>query len=200
MKSHIMTSMSASYSPVVLKYRGEIAETPLVKLKKEISMQYKALVKAGSALVANVNKHPYKKFKDTCRNCHKNGHKADEGRSSKTIVAPGHFGKTKNRIDKANVTCSNCQEKGHYANKCPKPKKDKAANDMTMCVGVTTTDKEVEVKMETELVNAGALMIVPDLFFDSWRWGDDLSDEEFEDDLDRLRSSLRSTNQKTTIR
>jgi hypothetical protein len=69
MKSHIMTSMSASYDPVVLKYRGELAETPLVKLKKEISLQYKALVKAGSknksesALVANVNKHPYKKFK-----------------------------------------------------------------------------------------------------------------------------------------
>jgi hypothetical protein len=129
MKSHIIASMSASYDdPVVLKYRGELAETPLVKLKKEILLQYKALVKAGSknkselALVANVNKHPYKEFKGTCRNCGKIGHKADECRSSKTIVAPGHSGQTKERIDKANVTCFNCQEKGHYANKCPKPK------------------------------------------------------------------------------
>ncbi|KAI2506319.1 hypothetical protein MHU86_8150 [Fragilaria crotonensis] len=94
MKSHIMTSMSSGYDPVVLKYRGELAETPLVKLRKEITLQYKALLKTGaknkseSALVANVSKHPYKKFKGTCRNCGKVGHKADECRSSKTQPAP----------------------------------------------------------------------------------------------------------------
>jgi hypothetical protein len=66
MKSHIMTSMSSGYDPVVLKYRGELAETPLVKLRKEITLQYKTLLKTGannkseSALVANVSKHPYK--------------------------------------------------------------------------------------------------------------------------------------------
>jgi hypothetical protein len=54
---------------------------------------------------------------------------------------------------------------------------------MAMFVGVTTAFNEVEVKTETELVNAGASTIVPDSFFDSWRWGDDSSDEEFEDDL-----------------
>jgi hypothetical protein len=45
MKSHIMTSMSSGYDPVVLKYHGELAETPLVKLRKEITLQYKTLLK-----------------------------------------------------------------------------------------------------------------------------------------------------------
>ena len=48
MKSHIMTSMSSGYDPVVLKYRGELATTPIEKLRKEITLQYKALVKVGS--------------------------------------------------------------------------------------------------------------------------------------------------------
>jgi hypothetical protein len=135
MKSHIMTSMSSGYDPVVLKYRGELATTPLAKLRKEITLQYKALAKAGSknklesAMIANVNKHPYKKFKGTCCNCGKIGHKADECRSAKPepVVA----------VDKAHVTCFNCQEKGHYANKCTKPKKNKTAtNNMAMFVGV----------------------------------------------------------------
>ncbi|KAI2511743.1 hypothetical protein MHU86_2637 [Fragilaria crotonensis] len=84
MKSHIMTSMSSGYDPVVLKYRGELAETLIAKLRKEITLQYKALLKGGnknkseSAMVANVNKHPYKKFR--ARNCGKIGHKADECR------------------------------------------------------------------------------------------------------------------------
>jgi hypothetical protein len=76
MKSHIMTLMSSGFDPVVLKYRGELATTPLVKLRKEIALQDQALVKAGSKnksqlarMVTNVNKHPYKKFKCTCRNC-----------------------------------------------------------------------------------------------------------------------------------
>ena len=47
MKSHIMTSMSSGFDSVVLKYRGELATTPLVKLRKEITLQYKALVKVG---------------------------------------------------------------------------------------------------------------------------------------------------------
>jgi hypothetical protein len=40
MKTHIMTSMSSGYDSVVVKYRGELAETPLTKLRKEIGLQY----------------------------------------------------------------------------------------------------------------------------------------------------------------
>ncbi|KAI2503036.1 hypothetical protein MHU86_11384 [Fragilaria crotonensis] len=147
MKSHIMTSMSSGYDSVVVKYRGELAETPLVKLRKEIGLQYKTLLKttknkSESALVANVNKHPYKKFKGTCRNCGKIGHKANECRSAKSTAESTDA--TKTSVDKSNVTCFNCQEKGHYANKCPKPKKDKADNDMAMFVGLSRIEVDVE--------------------------------------------------------
>ncbi|KAI2492047.1 hypothetical protein MHU86_22506 [Fragilaria crotonensis] len=82
MKAHIMNAMSSGYDPVVVKFRGELAETSLTKLRKEIVLQYKSLVKvkgkstSESALLANANKHPFKKFKGTCRNCGKIGHKA----------------------------------------------------------------------------------------------------------------------------
>ena len=62
MKSHIMTLMSNGFDPVVLKYRGKLATTSLVKLRKEIALQDQALVKAGSTnklesarMVTNVN-------------------------------------------------------------------------------------------------------------------------------------------------
>jgi len=65
MKSHIMSSMSSGYESVIVKFRGDLADTSLTKLKKEIVLQYKSLLKSAggkgtseSALVANVNKHP----------------------------------------------------------------------------------------------------------------------------------------------
>ena len=175
MKSHIMTSMSSGYDPVVLKYRGELATTPLVKLRKEITLQYKALVKTGSknksesAMVANVNKHPYKKFKGTCRNCGKIGHKADECRSAKSETAVA--------VDKSNVTCFNCQEKGHYANKCTKPKKDKtAANDMAMFVGIAAVETGGTIIQATASSSTSSRGTLVDRFFDDW--ADDSWDEE----------------------
>ena len=148
MKSHIMNSMSTGYDPVIMKFRGDLADTSLTKLRKEIVLQYKSLLKvkgkstSESALMANVSKHPYKKFKGTCRNCGKIGHKAAECRLKATEggAAGGGLGRGKPTADKSNVTCYNCGEKGHYANKCPKPKKDKstdAPSDMAMFVGVT---------------------------------------------------------------
>ena len=174
MKSHIMTSMSSGYDPVVLMYRGELATTPLVKLRKEITLQYKALVKVGSknksesAMVANVNKHPYKKFKGTCRNRGKIGHKADECRSAKSETAVA--------VDKAHVTCFNCQEKGHYANKCTKPNKDKtAANNMAMLVGVAGVKIGGTIVHATTIPSTDSLTFLDTLFDD---WADDSWDEE----------------------
>ncbi|KAI2502225.1 hypothetical protein MHU86_12197 [Fragilaria crotonensis] len=167
MKSHIMTSMSSGYDSVVVKYRGELAETPLVKLRKEIGLQYKTLLKATknkseSALVANVNKHPYKKFKGTCRNCGKIGHKANECRSAKSTAESADS--TKTPVDKSNVTCFNCQEKGHYANKCPKPKKDKADNDMAMFVGLSRIEVDVEAEETPKVVVNDCINFTPDDF------------------------------------
>ena len=119
MKSHIMNSMSTGYDPVIVKFRGELAETTLAKLRKEIVLQYKSLLKvkgkstSESALMANVTKHPYKKFKGTCRNCGKIGHKAAECRSKAVEGIGETSGKGKTPGDKSNVTCYNCGKKGH---------------------------------------------------------------------------------------
>ena len=153
MKSHIMNSMSNGYDPVIVKFRGDLAGTSLIKLRKEIVLQYKSLLKvkgkstSESALMANVSKHPYKKFKGTCRNCGKIGHKAAECRSKTGEGGGGNGGSggAKGPVDKSNVTCYNCGEKGHYANKCPKAKKDKSTegtSDMAMFVGVTRIVEE----------------------------------------------------------
>jgi hypothetical protein len=187
MKSHIMRSMSSGYDSVVVKYRVELAETPLMKLRKEIGLQYKALLKttknkSESALVANVNKHPYKKFKGTCRNCGKIGHKANECRSAKSTA--DNSDSTKTPGGKSSVTCFNCQEKGHYANKCPKPKKDKADNDMAMFVGLSRIEVDVEDKETFEVVDSNSIKFTPDNFFDDWRWGDDSSSDGFDSDDD----------------
>ncbi len=70
MKSHMMTSMSDDYQSVIIKFRGDLNETSLAKLRKEVVLQFKALIKGGgggtgseSVLSAYMSKHPYKKFK-----------------------------------------------------------------------------------------------------------------------------------------
>jgi hypothetical protein len=73
--------------------------------------------------MANVSKHPYKKFKGTCRNCGKIGQKAAECCLKAVKGSNEVGGKKKALSDKSNVTCYNCGEKGQYSNKCTKPKK-----------------------------------------------------------------------------
>jgi hypothetical protein len=151
MKSHIMNSMSSGYDPVIVKFRGELAELTIAKLRKEIVLQYKSLLKIKgkstleSALMANVSKHPYKKFKGTCRNCGKIGHKAAECRSKASEDGGGGSGGGTATSDKSNITCYNCGEKGHYANKCNRPKKDKSGDsttDTAMFVGMSRIVEE----------------------------------------------------------
>ena len=164
MKSHIKNSMSTVYDPVIVKFRGELADTTLTKLRKEIVLQYKSLLKvkgkstSESALMANVSKHPYKKFKGTCRNCGKIGHKVAECRLKAVEGSDEAGGKGKTSSDKSNVTCYNCGEKGHYSNKCTKPKKHKATgdptSDMAMFVGVTrVVEKEWDEKVDQKARN-----------------------------------------------
>ena len=86
MKSHMMTVMSNDYESVIVKSRGDLnSNTTLVKLHKEVVLQYKSLIKIGggkttseSVLAVSTSKTPWKKFKGTCRNCGKIGHKAHE--------------------------------------------------------------------------------------------------------------------------
>jgi hypothetical protein len=150
MKSHMMTSMSDDYRSVIINFRGDLNETSLAKLRKEVVLQFKALIKGGgggtgseSVLSANMSKHPYKKFKGTCRNCGKIGHKANKCRSAKVEATVGATtGASTTNGDKSHVTCFNCQNKGHFANKCtfPKKLKSEANTDMGMFVGVTISD------------------------------------------------------------
>ena len=183
MKAHIINSMSAGYDPVIIKFRGELAETALTKIQKEIVMQYKALAKVAgqtkseSALAASMTKHPYKKFKGTCRNCGKVGHKADVCRSTKDSTGKSGTGGAKTPSDKSNVTCFNCQEKGHYANKCPQPKKDKSGtSEMGMFVGMACVCTVPIDPLETSKNGSATLL---DSFFDDWNNTEifDLSEE-----------------------
>ncbi|KAI2503512.1 hypothetical protein MHU86_10894 [Fragilaria crotonensis] len=154
LKSHMMSAMSNDYESVIIKFRGDLQETSLAKLRKEIVLQYKTLVKtvgksgSESVLNANVSKQPWRKFKGTCRNCGKIGHKANECRSSKvesTEVTTKGSGTPAG--DKSHVTCYNCQQKGHFMNKCTLPKKLKsdATADMAMFVGASFLDDPVDV-------------------------------------------------------
>lgn len=44
-KSHIICNLSQEYESVIIKFRGEIADTPLEKIKKEITLHYDYLLK-----------------------------------------------------------------------------------------------------------------------------------------------------------
>jgi hypothetical protein len=47
MKSHMMTAMSKDFDSVIVKFRGDLSNAPLEKLRKEVVPQFKALVKDG---------------------------------------------------------------------------------------------------------------------------------------------------------
>ena len=47
MKSHMMTAMSNDDESVIIKFRGGLNDTMLVKLRKEVVLQYKSLIKTG---------------------------------------------------------------------------------------------------------------------------------------------------------
>ena len=133
MKSHMMTAISNDYESVIVKFRGDLKDTTLVKLRKEIVLQYKSLIKSDGSktcsklVLTATSKTPWKKFKGTCRNCGKIGHKTHECCSNKvesmddTTKNSGTSGG-----DKSHVTCYNFQQKGHFANKCTLPKKLKS--------------------------------------------------------------------------
>jgi Zinc knuckle len=141
--------MSNDYESAIVKFRGDLNDTMLAKLCREVVRQYKSLINTGggktgseSVLTATL-KTLWKKFKGTCRNCGKIGHEAHECQSIKvesTDEATKNSGTSEG--NKSHETCCNCQQKGHFANKCMLPKKLKSdANDsMGMFVGVTFTD------------------------------------------------------------
>ena len=143
MKSHMMTAMSKEYDSVIVKFRGDLSDTPLEKLRKEVVFQFKALVKDGSGLGSESVLSASNTFKGTCRNCGKTGHKAHECRSDKVKFTDGATkGASTSDGDKSNVTCYNCQGKGHFANECSSAKnlKSDPSADIGMFVGASCVD------------------------------------------------------------
>ena len=152
-----MTALTKKYESVIVKFRGDLNETPLLKLRKEVVLQYKTLVKtrgnAGSesGLCAIVSK-----YKGFCSNCGKFGHEANECRSNKVESTDGATNDSGTNLrDRSQVTCYNCQQKGHFANKCTLPRKLKSevTADMGMFVGASYLDGPTnERKMEENCV------------------------------------------------
>ena len=66
MKSHMMTAMlSNAYESIILKFRGDLNNTTLFKLRKEVVHQYKSHIKkgggkTGSELVLTATSQPGK--------------------------------------------------------------------------------------------------------------------------------------------
>jgi Zinc knuckle len=112
-KSHMMTAMSKDYDSVIVKFRGDLSDTPLAKLHKEVVLQFKALVKDGGGMGSESVLSASNTFKGTCRNCGKTGHKAHECRSAKVKSTDGATKDASTAmVDKSHVTCYNCQGKG----------------------------------------------------------------------------------------
>ncbi len=119
MKSHMMTAMLNDYDSVIVKFRGNHSKTPLAKLRKEVVLQFKTLVKAGGTTILELVLNASSTFNGICRNRGKIGHKAHECRSAKDKSTDGATkGASTTEGDKLHMTCYNCQQKGHNANEC----------------------------------------------------------------------------------
>ena len=73
MKSHMMATLSNEYDSVIVKFRGDLSETPLAKLRKEVVLQFKTLVNAGGTTILESVLNTNSTFKGICRNCGKIG-------------------------------------------------------------------------------------------------------------------------------
>ena len=124
-KSHIICNLSHDYEPVIIKFRGQIANTPLEKIKKEISLHYDYLLKQkgrSQEIALTVSRSSFSKnSKFTCSYCGKLGHKAYECRSkARNDKLRGEKKSSEDHPNKfPHITCLKCNKKGHYANKCP---------------------------------------------------------------------------------
>jgi hypothetical protein len=83
-KSHVIFNLSHDYESVIIKFRGEIADTPLEKIKKEITLHYDYLLKhkgrAQEVALTVSQPHFTKTSKVTCSYRGKLGHKVNECR------------------------------------------------------------------------------------------------------------------------
>ena len=146
MKSHMMTAMLNDYDSVIVKFCGNLSKTPLAKLRKEVVLQFKTLVKAGGTTILELVLNASSAINGICRNCGKIGHKAHECRSAKDKSTDGATkGASTTEGDKLHMTCYNCQQKGHYANECTHAKnlKSDPTSDMGMFVGASSVDGRV---------------------------------------------------------
>ena len=151
MKSHIISNMTDDYEPVTIKFRGELQNIPIEKLKKEICLQYQHLLKKNGhhnelAFSASTPKGNYKNSnRTTCSYCGKLGHKSQECRSRLRDENSTSSTNSENKVF-PHITCHKCNKKGHYANRCPDKNKTSSVNqdleELGMFVGNVMNRKE----------------------------------------------------------
>ena len=129
--AHILNKLPNEYSEVVTSVEG-ITSLTLSDLQSKIRAFWKRKLK-GEKNSKELALPIYTKFKGICRNCGKQGHKANDCRSKKATLN-GDKSKTNNK----DLKCFNCGKfAGHIAKDCPEPKKERNAKTETgMFVGV----------------------------------------------------------------
>ena len=121
--------MTDDYKAGTIKFRGELQNTHIEKLKKKICLQYQQLLKKKGhhnelAFLTSKPKGNYKNSnRTTCSYCGKLDHKSQECRSR--LSNENSKSLTKNSEGKVFP----CNKKGHYANRCPDKNKTSRVNE-----------------------------------------------------------------------
>jgi hypothetical protein len=138
--AHILDKLPLEYSEVITTVEGQTTLT-LDDLKSKIRAFYKRKFKSESSNEKEIALAITPKFKGTCRNCGRQGHRANECRSKPAGTKP-EKPKPIATVGKG-LKCFNCNKfAGHLSKDCPEPRRDntntkpKESNETGMFVGV----------------------------------------------------------------